>query len=282
MKTTLLPATGRLGGGRLDGLDVEALAERIEDRAVLGFGDELDGRPGDHRANPVDVGQCLQALALRRGSRFHRRPPLFDGAVATSEQARRRLADVADAQRVDEAVERDAPAGLDGAEEVGGRGLAPALQLGELRERVAAVLLLQVEDVRRAPHPTLGVECLDLLGAETLDVEGVAGDEVAQPLQRLGRANQTAGAAAHRLPLLPHRVAAALRADGGRVERLALRRPLLLDHADDLRDHVAGPLHHHPVAGADVLAGDLVLVVEGRAGDGDAADVDRLQLGHRG
>jgi hypothetical protein len=47
---------------------------------------------------------------------------------------------------------------------------------------------------------------------------------------------------------------------------------------DDLRDHVARALHDDRVADADVLAVDVVLVVERRVRDGDAADLDRLQL----
>ena len=39
----------------------------------------------------------------------------------------------------------------------------------------------------------------------------------------------------------------------------------------DLRDHVAGALDHDAVADPKVLAGDVVLVVQGRPGDGDAA-----------
>ena len=46
---------------------------------------------------------------------------------------------------------------------------------------------------------------------------------------------------------------------------------------DDLGDHVAGPHHHDLVADPDVLARQVLLVVEGRGGDGDAADVDRLE-----
>ena len=44
---------------------------------------------------------------------------------------------------------------------------------------------------------------------------------------------------------------------------------------------LAGALDHHAVADADVLAGDLVLVVERGAGDDDAADGDRRQRRHR-
>ena len=252
----------------------------VEDRAVAGFRNKLDDRLGNRRADPVDIGQRLETLAFGRGGGRHRRPPVVDGAIAAREQTRRRLTDVADSQCMDETVERDAPARFDRAEEVGGGGLAPALALGERCVQIA-VLRLNVEDVRRALHAAFGPERLDLLGAEALDIEGVPGDEMAQPLQRLGRADQTAGAAAHRFALLPHRVAAALRADGGRNEGLAPGRPPLFDYPDHLRDHVAGALDDDRIAGADVLAGDLILVVERRAGDGDATDMHRLELGDR-
>src|SRR4029078_57927 len=46
---------------------------------------------------------------------------------------------------------------------------------------------------------------------------------------------------------------------------------------DDLRDHVARALHDHVVADTDVLAGDVLFVVESRARDRDASDLDRLK-----
>ena len=51
---------------------------------------------------------------------------------------------------------------------------------------------------------------------------------------------------------------------------------VLAGRPDDLRDHVAGALHDHVVALADLLAVDVLLVVQRRARDGDAADLDRL------
>ena len=54
------------------------------------------------------------------------------------------------------------------------------------------------------------------------------------------------------------------------------------DHADNLRDHVAGALQHHGVARTHILAGDLVLIVQRGAGDQHATDIHRLQFGHRG
>jgi hypothetical protein len=53
----------------------------------------------------------------------------------------------------------------------------------------------QPEDVGGRVDQAVGEEILDRLGAEPLDVERGAGDEVAQPLDPLGRADQAAGAA---------------------------------------------------------------------------------------
>ena len=61
-----------------------------------------------------------------------------------------------------------------------------------------------------------------------------------------------------------------------------MRRPLLDHDAEHLRDDVAGALDAHGVADPHVLAGDLVLVVERRIGDDDAADGHRLEPRHRG
>ena len=84
----------------------------------------------------------------------------------------------------------------------------------------------------------------------------------------------------HRALVLDDRRAAD-RARGGHRE-LALRPgPALDDRADDLRDDVAGLLEDDPVADPDVLAPDLVEVVEGRPGDGRAGDLDRRHVGDR-
>ena len=59
--------------------------------------------------------------------------------------------------------------------------------------------------------------------------------------------------------------------------------PLLGERRHDLRYHVARPLDDDAVADPQVLAGDVVLVVERRELDGGAADHDRLELreGHQ-
>ena len=104
---------------------------------------------------------------------------------------------------------------------------------------------------------------------------------MAQPLGQLGRADQPAGAAADGLPLGTNGERAALRAVIGEDEWLGRFRPPGQHDLDHLRDHVARPLDHHRVADADVLALDIVLVVQRGPGDHDAANRDRRQLGHR-
>ena len=53
-------------------------------------------------------------------------------------------------------------------------------------------------------------------------------------------------------------------------------------HPHDLGDHVARAINDDAVAHAHIHALDLVKIVQGGVADGDAANRDRLQAGHRG
>ena len=153
---------------------------------------------------------------------------------------------------------------------------------------LARLSRLQREDVGRRLDQAVVVEGLDVLLAETFDVEGVARDEMLEPLDPLRRADQPAGAAPDRILLagvgidLARGMAAAGGADGGKDESFRALRPLLLNHAENLRNDVAGALHDDRIADADVLARDLVLVMQGRVLHHDAADGDGIELGDRG
>ena len=193
---------------------------------------------------------------------------------------------MADAERIDEAVEPHVAARLDGREQLLRRGRAPTLALLKLGGG-AAIAGLKGEDVRRRLDQALVVERLDVLLAEPLDIEGVARDEMLEALDPLGRADKAAGAAPHGIDLagdgidLAHGMAAASRAQSGKDELFRALRPLLLNHAENLRDDVAGALDDDRVADADVLALDLILVMQRRVLHHDAADGHRLELGHR-
>ena len=98
---------------------------------------------------------------------------------------------------------------------------------------------------------------------------------------------EPAGAAPHHVGAarslvdLAHGRAAAGRADLRELVGLGALGPLVGDDAHDLRDDVAGAAHDHRVADADVLARDLVLVVQRRVRHHHAADRHRLELGGR-
>ena len=119
-----------------------------------------------------------------------------------------------------------------------------------------------------------------MFGAEPFDIKGAAGYEMFQLFRRLGRAGVAAGAAPGDLALAADSRAAAFRAGVGHLEGLGVFWALVGHHFNHLRDHVAGALYNHGVANAHVFASDLVLVMEGRVGDDDAADRHRLQFGH--
>src|SRR6185295_12841609 len=113
-----------------------------------------------------------------------------------------------DAERIDEAFERDFAPRADRAEQVADRGLAVALDLFELELRIA---LFQREDVGRLLDPALLEEVIDLLLAESVDVERAARHEMLEVLGLLERAGEFARAAeahallAGRIDLAHHR-----------------------------------------------------------------------------
>ena len=102
-----------------------------------------------------------------------------------------------------------------------------------------------------------------------------------QPLlELLGAGRRGIGAAVVDLVRVADHRGAAARAVGGEDERhfRAVARVVL--DADDLGDDLAGLLDHHRVADPDVLAGDLVGVVQRGPLDRRAGQADRLEVGH--
>src|SRR6185437_6894144 len=129
----------------------------------------------------------------------------------------------------------------------------------------------------------LGIESFDLLVAEPLYVHGVARGEMFQTLDRLSRADEAAGAAAHDIgdALLidfADRRRTTDRANLWKDVWLGPGRPFVEHRSQHLRNHVAGPLDNDRVADADVFAGDLVFVVQRRVLHHDPADRHRLEL----
>ena len=197
----------------------------VERFAVVRLLEELDDGVGHHLADPLDGVEVLIGLRLRaRGRGGDAVAQRFDRSVMAREQLRVGLADMADAERENQPVERDGAPRLDSREEVAHGKIAEPFLLFELD---AAVALRKREDVGRLLDPAALEEQLDLLVAQAFDVEGEARGKMLQALHHLGAADEAAGAAAHHVLLagaridLAHRVAAAHRAD--RREYVGLR-----------------------------------------------------------
>lgn len=123
------------------------------------------------------------------------------------------------------------------------------------------ILLFKGENIGRAfDHPFLE-EKFNLLAAQSVNIKGVARDEMPEPFDPLRRADQPAGTAPGHFAFLPLQMAAAGRAAFGKDDRPAVGRGLR--HRDHLGDHVAGALDDHLIADLDAEAGDLVGVMQG-------------------
>ena len=100
-----------------------------------------------------------------------------------------------------------------------------------------------------------------------------------QPFNALGRTDEPARTAPHRislasLPLLTLRMAAASRTHFWKFIRFRATRPLLCHHGNNLRDHIARPLHNNCIANTQVLAGNFILVMQRGIGHNHTANRD--------
>src|SRR3954447_6419467 len=149
---------------------------------------------------------------------------------------------MADAERIDETVERYLAAPADRIKQIADRGCAITLFVFQPD---AVVALFEGEDIGGLTHPSLFEEHFDLLFAKTLDVEGAARSEQHQVLDLLERAGEFAGAARARTFLagrgfLAHDIGMQV-ARTFRRKAIGLRRlGTLVEHdIDNLRNNVA-------------------------------------------
>ena len=185
------------------------------------------------------------------------------------------FADVADAERVDEARQGRVLAFLDRSHNVGGGLLRHAL---EPAERIGIEPIQIRRGLARARARPAGRPA----SRRVLRYPCARRDaKCSSACLRWAGQNRPAGAARHRLTFEALHARAAHRAAFRHHEFPCIRRPPLHHDRDHLRDHVAGPPHDNRVADQDVLATHLVLVVQRRVGDRHPADEHRLQSRHR-
>jgi hypothetical protein len=185
---------------------------------------------------------------------------------------------------------------LDGGQQIGHRRLAIAVQRQQLRAVTG-----QGENVGGLADQLQVEELLQLLWPQPVDVERLARHEQLEVAQALERTAELPAAPAHHIFGLVRSVAAHGRrgqragADVGEREGLAAWLAPVQQHIHDLRDHIARALHHHMVAGPQVLAaphrpatgavqgapGDEVLIVQGGIGHHHAPHAHRAQARHR-
>src|SRR5205085_7335541 len=94
--------------------------EVVEHLLVMRLGEKADDVGRHVLADPVHIEQMRARWAVGIPRRLHFAPPGFERAVMPREEARRRLADLRDAERVDESVDRNAPALVDSSNELVG------------------------------------------------------------------------------------------------------------------------------------------------------------------
>src|SRR5690606_7373719 len=171
-------------------------------------------------------------ISRRRRVLIRRRERAAQGGeaeVIARQQPGIALTDVAYAEGIDETIERNFPPAVDRIKEILRRLLAePFTVLDPCQVARRSIARLQREDIgRRADQPIL-IKGIDQLGAEPLDIKGIARDEMLQPLHCLRAADKAAGAAPHRILLARRLVyllrcmAAADRAVIGKDVRLAV------------------------------------------------------------
>src|SRR5271155_1698595 len=239
------------------------------------LGEKSEDIGGHVLADAVYVEKPGPGLAFRVLRRFHLATPPGERAVMAGGQPPRRLPHFRNAERIDEALERDPPTLVDRGHQIAGAEFAPALSLGD-------DLRIEAEDIARLADQPVPPKTGDVLFAEPFDVEAIARHERREPLDGLRGTDRPAGAAPRALPRLAHRKAAADRAVVGKLVGHCVLWPTVEHDRDDLRDHVTGPLYDNGVADAHVLALDLVLVVQSGALHDDAPDCDRFEHRHRG
>ena len=177
-----------------------------------------------------------------------------DGVVAGGQHLGNVAADVANPESVEQAAEGAVFARFERGDEVGGGFLSHAIESGQLfgGERV---------QIDRTVDELAIDELIDDGGAHAVDVHGAAAGEVFQAFLELRRAGGVEAADEDAVGIFVER--SATRGAGlGQCERLGASRTFLGHESDHLRDDFPGFLQFHRVANAQVLACQVLEIVQ--------------------
>jgi hypothetical protein len=239
-------------------------AQRIDHVAVVLLGKKPPDRHRDHRTDVLHLLQC----------RFVGSDQRIQGPEVPRQIPRSRLADGANPERVDEARQGRSLGAIERSEDILRRLLAHSFERREPRG------IERIEVGGRLHHPRIDQLVHQFL-AQPFDVQRPPRGEMQQRLLALRRAEQAAGAARHRFVRQSHDCRTADGAMRRNMKQGGTRLPAAGHCAHHLGDHIAGTPHHDRVAHPDVLAMELVLVVQRRVGHRHAADEHWLQPRHR-
>jgi hypothetical protein len=161
---------------------------------------------------------------------------------------------VADPEGEEKARKSRVARALKGGDEVCGRLLPHPVETSE-------GICIERKDVRDAFHHASIYQLIDELLSKTVHVQRGPARHVQDVILELRGAVEVC-AASDRFPLESDDRPAAHRALGRQVEGACASRPLFLYDENDLRDHIARPLHEDGVAHTHILALEFILVVE--------------------
>ena len=132
VNTTVLPAIGGIGARLLGVADAHLRGEAFDAGAVMRLA-EIIAQALDHRvADLIERVHLLLGLLVVLGELETGRVEGVPAAVAARQRHRRRLADMADAERVDEPLQRNLAPRRDGVEQIAHRGFAKSFHFFEV------------------------------------------------------------------------------------------------------------------------------------------------------
>src|SRR5690349_15856908 len=238
--------------------------ELVHELSVFRLLEKVVNAFGNARSDFVDFLEFFDAGLHHRVERAKVLRQEFSGALAHE----------ADAQAVDNALQREFARRLNFVENVLGGLVAHALKFQQVQ-------LGEAVNVGDILHQPAFRELIDQRIAHAFDVHDRTGSKVENAFAKLGGAIYI-DAAMIGFALDAHDFSAADRAMLGHVElAVPARVVFVVNDLHHFRNDVTTPLNHHPVTDLDAEALDLILVVKSGAADGGAADGHRLQKSHR-